>query len=836
MIYRLYDRIILEYPKTVLLFLFLLLSWLGYEARKLEIDASAETLLLEEDKDLKYTRLINERYGNPDYLFITYSPKKRGLFHDETLENIKQLREDLKKVTAVESVVTLLDVPLLESPILPVKEMVKEVRTLETPGTDRELARKELLTSPIYKNLFVSSDFKTTAIQVNLVDDVEFRNLLKRRNELKDKWKEGTISSSGLRELGEVKVKFKTHRDAMRLRQHETIRQVRAVMDKYRGEADLFLGGVAMVADDLISYIRKDLKTFGISVILLLMLTLWIIFRQKRWLLIPLLTCLASVIATCGLLGMFGWEVTVISSNFISLQIIITLSGTIHLVVRYRELLLKNPEGEQKKVLLHTITSIDKPSLYCVLTTMAGFSSLVLCNILPVIHFGYIMTLGIGISMLLIFLIFPTVLMLMEKRPPNLAFESRFVLTHRLSRFTESKKGYILLGALFLLALSIAGMKQLIVENSFIDYFKRKTEIYRGMSLIDRELGGTTPLDVVVDFPPEKEAAPVSAPASVKGGMEELDQFEEEFEAEKLKDQYWFTSYKMQEVEKIHDYLDSIPQTGKVMSLGTLLKVGKRLKEGEEFSDFDLALIYKELPERYRKMILTPYVSVEENEVRYAIRIRDSEKDLRRDELIRRIRREMTEKEGVEADRVHVTGLMVLYNNMLQSLFSSQIETLGAVLAVIMVMFMVLFRSLKIALIAICPSLLSVFSVLGFMGWAGIPLDMMTITIASISVGIAVDDTIHYIHRFRHEFRERGDRYIYIMHICHASIGYAMYYTSIVIIMGFSVLVISNFIPTVYFGLLTGVAMLFALLANLTLLAALIVFIRPFGPEGESRG
>ena len=831
MLKKIYDRWILTYPRLIIFLILLLITFLGYQARKLEVDASAETLVLEDDKDLRLTRQVNARYGSPDYLIITYAPKG-DLLSDQTLDNIKRLGDELTALEGVQSVVSILDVPLLESPPMPVKEMVKNVRTLESPEADRKLAKEEFLNSPIYSNMLVSPDFKTTALQVNLPEDKVFRNLLNRKNELKERLKSKEITSQERIELDQVLADFKVHRDRMRIKQHENIALIRGIMDKYRTHADLFLGGVSMVADDLITYVKNDLKIFGSGVMLFLVVTLWIIFRQKRWIFIPILCCAFSVISTSGLLGMFGWEVTVISSNFISIQIIITMAVTIHLIVRYRELLGSQPESDQRELILDTVTSMAKPCAYAVLTTMAGFSSLILCNILPVINFGWMMSAGIGVSLILTFLIFPTILMLVDKRAANTSFESHFILTKLLARFTEAYGKLILWISAILMIVSVAGGAMLIVENSFIDYFKDTTEIYQGMSVIDKELGGTTPLDVVVKFS-EEEADPVATATVNSEPNDEFDEFEEEFEAEKGKAQYWFTSRKMKEVEKIHDYLDSIPETGKVMSLGTMLKVGRTLNDGESLDNFKLALIYNELPERFRKIILSPYVSVENNEVRFSIRVRDSEKSLRRNELIKKIRRDLTGALKHDKENVSLAGLVVLYNNMLQSLFNSQILTLGAVVLILMLMFMILFRSLKIASIAIFPNLLSVGAVLGFMGWSKIPLDMMTITIAAISVGIAVDDTIHYIHRFKKEYAN-GGTYLEIMHRCHSSIGYAMYYTSVTIVIGFSILVLSNFIPSIYFGMLTVLAMIMALIAALTLLPQLIIVLKPFGPDREN--
>jgi len=311
-------------------------------------------------------------------------------------------------------------------PPLPVKETVQQIRTLASPDIDRTLAHRKLLNSPIYQNLLVSPDFRTMALQMHLKEDKIFRELLNRRNALKEKRRETKLDKPEQRELQEIEATFKAHRDATRIGQHRLIHDIRAVMEKYKPDAKLFLGGVAMASDDMITFIKHDLKIFGTGVMIFLMLILWFIFRQIRWVLIPFLCCFISLVVTCGFLGMFGWEVTVISTNFISLQIIITLSGTIHLIVRYRELVLADPNATQKELVLDTVSSIDKPSLYCVLTTMAGFGSLVLSDILPVINFGWMMTLGVAFSLIITFLLFPTVLMLLAKTQPNMALSRIF--------------------------------------------------------------------------------------------------------------------------------------------------------------------------------------------------------------------------------------------------------------------------------------------------------------------------------------------------------------------------------------------------------------------------
>jgi len=825
-----FDKVILERPRQIIICILVLVAFLGYKAQDFRLDASAETLVLEHDEDLRYSRLIDSRYGVEDFLLLTYAPKGE-LFSDTVLANLKRLRNELLKLERVSAVLSILDVPLLESPPVPVKELINNIQALDSPTVDKKLARLEFGQSPLYQNLLVSPDLKTTALQIKFPVDEIYQDLLARRNHFREKQTTGTLTAAETTEFKAVSEQFQKYRDRMKAKRHQDIVAVRKIMDRYRQDAELFLGGVSMIADDLISFIKSDLKVFGLGVLFFLIITLGIIFKKVRWVILPVLCCAFAAISMMGLLGLFGWEVTVISSNFISLQLIITMAITIHLIVRYRELHFNNPETEHRELVLDAVCLMLKPCLYAALTTIAGFGSLLLCDILPVITFGWMMSAGITVSLILTFLLFPAVLMLASKGAPPARRNPRIALTSFLARFTEAHGMLILTISGITLIVSAIGISRLVVENSFIDYFKHTTEIYQGMKVIDQQLGGTTPLDIVVDLEEPVVIAEAPAPAKAVGVDQEFEDFDE-FDAAQDEEKYWFTFQKMNKIKEIHDYLDNIPETGKILSLATMLKTAERLNDGKPLDNFQLALIYSEIPGKFRSMVLAPYVSVEHNQIRFSARVRDSEKSLQRNKLLKKIRNDLTEKLEIKPEHVNLTGMLVLYNNMLQSLFHSQILTLGVVVLALMGMFLVLFRSLKISLIAIFPNMLSIGVVLGVMGWLNIPLDMMTITIAAISVGIAVDDTIHYIHRFKHEFA--ADRnYIQTMHRCHESIGHAMYYTSVTIIIGFSILVLSNFIPSIYFGLLTGLAMLIALIAALTLLPQLIVVVKPFGPESK---
>ncbi len=823
-----YYRYILNRPVFVILALIGLFSYLGFHARDFRLDASADSLILENDQDLKYFRESNIKYGTASYLLMTYKPRG-DLFSPKTLRSLSSLRDELNEIKRVSSVFTILDVPLLRNPPVPIKELMANIKNLEDPDVDLQLAQTELGNSPIYQELLISSDLKMTALLINLADDEKFERIIFRRNELKQKQFNSTINPQERSELEQLKIAYRECKIRLDKEKHSDITAVRKIMEGYRQDAELFLGGASMITDDMITFIRNDIKIFGIGIFIFLIVTLGVIFRKIQWVVLPILCCAFSVLSMIGFLGIFGWEVTVISSNFISLQLIVTMSLTIHLIVRYRELLVKNPEWSQQELVKETVASKFIPCLYTTLTTVAGFSSLLVCDILPVITFGWMMSVGLIVSLIITFLLFPAILILLPKCKSREDRQFGKVFTSFLANVTQNYAKTVFISTGLLIVIIVAGISRLTVENSFIDYFRESTEIYQGMKVIDEDMGGTTPLDIIVNFQEQQNSpAPVDTITEPENNFDDdFDEFDE-FDEEDNSDQYWFTSAKMEIITNVHDYLESLPEIGKVLSLGTMMKIAEEFTEGKPLDDFQLALLYTQLPDKFKDMVITPYVSIPDNQARLTVRIKDSLKGLKRDSLLKKIKSDMESKLELKKVRVRLSGIMVLYNNMLQSLFSSQILTMGFVVIALMIMFMVLFRSVKIALIAIFPNLIASVSVLGVMGLAGLPLDMMTITIAAISIGIAVDNTIHYIHRFRTEFETDRD-YVSTMHRCHGSIGNAMFYTSLTIIVGFSILVISNFIPTILFGLLTGLAMLIALIAALSLLPRLIIVFKPFG-------
>jgi predicted RND superfamily exporter protein len=818
----LYDRTVLSHPRITVAILIAILAFFATSLSGFKLDASSDSLLLEDDQDLRIFREVSGRYKVNEFLFVTVQPKG-DLFDSDNIRLVGEIRDELDALDSVSSIISMLDVPLVKNVDGGLADIATNFRLLEYEDVDIERARAELTTSPIYRNLVVNPAGTMTAIQLFLQVDEEFVATHKRRNELFSQRDRDGLSELEQDELDRILGVYPALKNAADAANHAGIADVRRVIDKYRDRATIHLGGVPMIVDDMVAFIANDLLVFGTGVAVFLILMLSIIFRELRWVALPLLSCAYAGILMMGLLGLLGWNVTIISSNFVSLMLIITMSMNIHLIVRYRELMRDLPGNtSQFDLVRETMQHMVRPCLYTALTTIIAFVSLVFSEIKPVIDFGLMMTIGLVVVFATSFTLFPALLVSLPRRQMRRPEGEHYRLTEALGLFTEKHGAIVLIGTLIVAVGGLAGVQKLQVENSFINYFHKDTEIYQGLKEIDENLGGTTPLDIVLRF---GESTETNEGADAESEFGDLDELFGEIESEDS--DTWFTPTKVDRIKRVHDYLDSLDAVGKVLSLATVVRVAEDLNDGNEFDAFQLNVIYKRMPYVLRAAMIDPYVSIVDDEARVSVRIYDSQPDLRRRALLERIDKELQDSVGLEPGEYQLTGLLVLYNNMLQSLFKSQIQTLGVVMLGIMIMLSILFRSLKVAAIGVIPNLLAATSILGFMGWAGIPLDMMTITIAAITIGIAVDDCIHYLYRFKEEYPTIGN-YTQTMHYCHANIAKAAFYTTITIVVGFSILVLSNFIPTILFGLLTAVAMIIALIAALTLMAKLILMWRPF--------
>ncbi|MDB3887980.1 MMPL family transporter [Candidatus Pelagibacter sp.] len=793
MLAHFYQNSILKNPKSIFVILLITLFSFGSFLKDFRLDASSETLLIEGDPDLKYLKEITERYGSKEFLVLTYTPNE-GMVTDNSINNLLSLKYKIQSLDWVHSVITLLDIPLLNNSDAPIQERLESFKTLKDENVDKDRGFKEILESPVFRNFVISENGKTSGIIVNIKKNKTLEDLGNKSKEEIEKYK-----------------------DKIKKQNHENILEIRDVIKSYEDIGKIYLGGIPMIADDMMSFIKSDIIVFGLGVLLFIIATLWFVFRKLIWVVVPISSCFFSVIIMIGLLGMLGWKVTVISSNFIALMLILTMAMNIHICTRFLQFKKTHPEKNNLEILSLTTGKMFRPILYTVLTTIIAFLSLIFSEIKPIIDFGWMMTFGLITSFIITFTLLPTLLNFTPTMNISVKDDEGSKITFFLEKLSLNYQKPIFIVTIVVIGLSIFGISKLEVENSFINYFSKNTEIYKGMKLIDEELGGTTPLEIILSFPKPK-----------KQEIENDDEFEDWGDEDQQDDEkYWFTKDKIDTITSVHNYLDSLPEVGKVLSFSSIIDVATQLNNNKPLGTLEMGVLYSKIPKSIKTEIIDPYISIEDNEARVSLRIIDSQENLRRNDLINKINYDLQNKLGIDKDKFKLAGVLILFNNLLQSLFKSQILTLGLVMIGIFAMFLVLFRNIKLSLIGVVPNFIAAFFILGIIGILDIPLDMMTITIAAITIGIAVDNSIHYIYRFKEEFNNLKD-YKKTLQICHSTVGTAILNTSITIVFGFSILVLSKFIPTIYFGVFTGLAMLLAMISVLTLLPALILVIKPF--------
>jgi len=791
---HLYQNSILKNPKSILILLILALLSFGYYSKDFRLDASSETLLIEGDPDLAYLKEVTNRYGSKEFLILTYTPNE-GMISDTSVNNLLSLKYKIQSLDWVDSVITLLDIPLLDNSDAPLQERLESFKTLKDEEVDKTRGFKEILNSPVFRNFVISEDGKTSGIIVNIKPNKEIEDIQNRSNE-----------------------EIEAYKDLIKKQNHENILEIRDVIKSYENTGKIFLGGIPMIADDMMTFIKSDIIVFGLGVLLFIIATLWFVFRKLIWIIVPISSCFFSVVIMMGLLGLLGWKVTVISSNFIALMLILTMAMNIHMSTRYLQLKNEFPNKNNLEILSLTTGKMFWPILYTVLTTIFAFLSLIFSGIKPIIDFGWMMTFGLITSFVITFTLLPTLLNFAPSKNISVKKEEGSKITSFFSNVSQNNRNFVLITTAIVIISSVIGISKLEVENSFINYFNKNTEIYKGMKLIDEELGGTTPLEVILKFPNKEKVK-----------SEEDDEFDEWEDDDANNDEkYWFTKDKIDRIAAIHNYLDSLPEIGKVLSFSSIIDVATQLNNNKPLGTLEMGVLYSKIPQSIKSEIIDPYISIKDNEARISLRIIDSQENLRRNDLIKKINYDLKNEFNLDESEYKLAGVLILFNNLLQSLFKSQILTLGLVMIGIFAMFIILFRNIKLSLIGVVPNFIAAFFILGIIGLLGIPLDMMTITIAAITIGIAVDNSIHYIYRFKEEFKKIKN-YEKTMDECHSTVGVAILNTSITIVFGFSILVLSKFIPTIYFGLFTGLAMLLAMISVLTLLPSLILMFKPFG-------
>ncbi len=801
------EHFLKKYSNISILVLGFLFFIAVFQSQNFQLDASSDTLILENDEDLKnYRKIIND-YSTKDFLLITItSPNK--ILSRKNLDLIKNLTNDVSKLIFVESIQSILDAPILKSGNQSLTELADTQITLESKNLNLLTVEKEFIESPIFSELIISKDGTTSGIIINLKENKDFIDISKNRNDLKSI---NNLTKEQKKELSLVEKKYKLLKKEIDLDRSNNIKEIRNLILNYDSQDfKLHLGGVSMIADDTISYVKNDIIIFGFGILLFIVLILYLVFRNFLWIFICLSNCIYALIIMLGTVSFLNWKVTVISSNFISLMLILTLSMTIHIIVRYRKVLVSNPLKAKHFTVAKNMLEMLKPCVFTTLTTIFAFGTLYLSNIKPIMDFGLMMCAGLIVTLVSSFTFLPIMMMKLNLKVQS--NESQKSDNTFFIRLINNYSKLIIIGFIVLFSLGVYGIQKLKVENSFVNYFKSNTEIYKGMKLIDDKLGGTTPLDIIIQFNDKKY-------------VDDLDEDFLDLGFDYNLEDYWFTKEKMDLIKNVHDYIDSFEYTGKVLSLASIIRVAEELNSNEEFDNLELSVIYKKLPLNLKSQIIDPYLSIENNQARITVRMIDTNATLERNAFISEINDKF--KSDFSSDNAHIftTGILILYNNMLQSLFDSQITSLGTVMLGIFLMLAILFQSWKLAFIGILPNIIACITILGIMGLARIPLDLMTITIAAITIGIAVDNCIHYIYRFKESYLSTSD-YKKTVLICNQSVGKAIRSTSMTIIVGFSILIFSNFWPTIYFGIFTALAMLIALIGSLTLIPILIVKTR----------
>lgn len=804
---------ILKRPKLIFIFLIILLSGAFYQSKKFQLDASADTLLIENDPDLNYLRSVNERYASEDFFIVTYSPKQT--LNKDNIKEFKKFVDEINNFKWVSKTISAFNSPLFESSDKPLIEKIKDIEYITSKDVDFNRALTELKNSPVYKKLIINDEASVFGIVIYIKDNLDYLSALKINKNFLDKKQKNQLTA-------EDKIQFEKHSiylEKLKKQRNQEYKdynaEIRSHIYKYKSQADINLSGLPMIIEDLINYVKNDIAIFGSGVFIFMLITLWIIFKDIKWVIFPLLCCLISIVLMIGALGYLNWKVTVISSNFISIMLVLTMEINIHYIQRYKQFQSIYPKKNETELTQLTANGIFQSILYGVFITIIGFLSFIFCDIRPVIDFGYMMCVGLIISMFVTMILLPLLIIQFKPRITKDQKTKNSKFFKNLAEFAINKKLLIIISSTLILLASFYGSSKITVENSFINYFNKETEIYKGMKLIDEKLGGTTPLEIIVKF---KETS---------SKKDANDDFFETSSSDEFKDSYWFTNFRTNTIKNVHQYLESLPEIGKVLSFYSVIQMGEKINNDKKLESLEMAILYSKLPENIKKNIVSPYISIENNEARFSVRVIDSNPNLNRKELLNKIQKHLEENLKLSKDDFKITGVFVLFNNQLQSLYKSQIQTLSFSYFGILLALFILFRSWILSLIASAPDMVASMLILGSLGFLKIPLDMMTITIATIVMGIGTRAGIYYINRFKSEFLIHKD-YKKTIRVCHETVGKSIVIAALTIIFGFSILVLSNFNPTINFGILIGIAIFAALILSLTIMPLLLLITKPF--------
>ena len=815
-----YSIFVIKNPLIILSAVVLVILIASQGISNFKLDASSDALVLEGDESLKTYRENEKEFGDSSFLIVTFKPESE-LFSYQSLNQLSQIEESLSKLDGVDSVLSLLDAPIFFQPKVGLTEVADNLKDLTTEGIDLSKAKQEIINNPIYRDLIISKDGSTTAMQIVLRGNDEYDLLISNRYRILEtlKSKEPITNESKTilqNDLDSINKRISELNNNESNFNSSLVSEIRSILDLHRNNATLYLGGPAMITSDMMEYIRSDLVVFGIAVASVFAVMLFLFFGNIWFVILPISNAFLTTFVTAGFLGYMDWKISVVSSNFIALLLILTISLTVHVLVKINE--LQKGSTVNNESLIDAVDQMFLPCFFAAITTAVAFLSLLLGDLKPVIEFGKMMAFGISIAFIFTFSFLPSSLSLIKNNKSK-DYLSLHKITNKILAISKKYSTYIYLTFTVVFCVLIFGTTKLVVENRFIDYFDEETEIYQGMLEIDQNLGGTATLDIII-----KEPSFIALDDLIEDEFFDDSLFDDESSSASG---YWWNVYSLAELEEIHDYLDSLPEIGKVLSVASGIKLARLINDGEDLNDLELALLRSVLPEDIRETLLYSYINKDDSIVRISTRVNESAENLNRNQLLEKINNDLITKFNLSEDRFEITGLAVLYNNMLQSLFQSQIGSLLLVFSVIALMLLLIFKSFKIMIIGLIPNIFVASSVVGTLGLLKIPLDIMTITVAAISVGMAVDNTIHYIYRYKKEIKITNSIEMALQN-AHTTTGRAIFYTAATIATGFSILSLSNFFPTQLFGIFTALAMLIAFISSLSLLPNLLVKFKVF--------
>jgi predicted RND superfamily exporter protein len=815
-----YSIFVIKNPLIILSAVLLVILVASQGITNFKLDASSDALVLEGDESLKTYRENEKEFGDSSFLIVTFKPEFE-LFSYQSLNQLSQIEQSLSKLDGVDSVLSLLDAPIFFQPKVGLTEVADNLKDLTTEGIDLSKAKQEIIDNPIYRDLIISKDGSTTAMQIVLRGNDEYDSLITDRYQILDSLKSKEPITNKTKtilqdDLDSINKRISELNDNESNFNSSLVSEIRSILDLHRNNATLYLGGPAMITSDMMEYIRSDLVVFGIAVASVFAIMLFLFFGNIWFVILPISNAFLTTLVTAGFLGYMDWKISVVSSNFIALLLILTISLTVHVLVKINE--LQKGSTDNNKSLIDAVDQMFLPCFFAALTTAVAFLSLLLGDLKPVIEFGKMMAFGISIAFIFTFSFLPSSLSLIKNNKSK-DYLSLHKITNKILAISKKYSTYVYLTFSVVFCVLIFGTTKLVVENRFIDYFDKETEIYQGMLEIDQNLGGTATLDIII-----KEPSFIVSDDLIEDEFFDDSLFDDEASSASG---YWWNVYSLAELEEIHDYLDSLPEIGKVLSVASGIKLARLINDGEDLNDLELALLRSVLPEDIRETLLYSYINKDDSIVRISTRVNESAENLNRNALLKKINNDLITKFNLSEDRFEITGLAVLYNNMLQSLFQSQIGSLLLVFSVIAFMLLLIFKSFKIMIIGLIPNIFVASSVVGTLGLLKIPLDIMTITVAAISVGMAVDNTIHYIYRYKKEIKITNSIEMALQN-AHTTTGRAIFYTAATIATGFSILSLSNFFPTQLFGIFTALAMLIAFISSLSLLPNLLVKFKVF--------